>query len=236
MYLISCVWIFRHFKWVLNFAFKGKVTVLQYMEVGISVLEEEENIFLYVLSVFSVTFSKLLQVTTMVTHWMESPEQIIFFFKSLFFHQKTYSHAFPSTSGTAGPWRSAGRKSSIAHTMDGSAGPHWKQWGFPKHKKQSWAMCHQKSGVENPYLAQGPSRGSPSWCGNKAALLGCSLRSPPNKGPSPFPSTQKNSWFLSLLIAPILALENTTSFQPERGGVGLSWIKKMCVFYRFSHF
>lgn len=40
------------------------------MEVGISVLEEEENIFLYVLSVFSVTFSKLLQVTTMsLTEW-----------------------------------------------------------------------------------------------------------------------------------------------------------------------
>jgi hypothetical protein len=64
-----------------------------------------------------------------------------FSFSRVCSYQKTHCYAFPSTSGTAVLWRSAGRKASITYTIAGSEGPQQKQ---------------QKRGDENPNLVQVP--------------------------------------------------------------------------------
>lgn len=212
----SCIWIFRHFKWVLELCLKTAVnpSVHGSWDTLQRLRKQSKTHFLVCASSLFCHFLIATLSHNRVTHWMESPEQLIFFLKSLF-PSEPYSRAFPLTSGTAVLWRSTGRKASTAHTMDGSARPQWKQWGFPKHKTTELGHVPPEERCWGLYLVQGPSSG-PSWCGNKAALLGFSLRPPPNKCPSPFPSSQKNSWFLSLLVASILTLENTTSFR-QRG-------------------
>lgn len=111
-----------------------------------------------------------------VTHWMESPEQIIFFLKSLFPVRKpTAMHFHPLQALLYHEGAQGGRPALYIQWMilrDHSGN----NKVFQSTKNRAGPCATRRVLLRT--LVQGCSSG-PSWCRNRAALLGRSLRSPP---------------------------------------------------------
>lgn len=84
----SCIWIFRHFQWVLEFAFNDSSQSFSTWKLGYaSAIQKIKQNKIHFLVCASSLFCHFLIATlshNRVTHWMESPEHLIFFLKSLF--------------------------------------------------------------------------------------------------------------------------------------------------------